>query len=52
MEVMSFHQVAQRLGLKGGQPRVANLPVAPTNTKKGDIQSAWTHRRDHLDVTV
>lgn len=29
VKIVSFHQVAQGLGLKGGQPRITNLPVTP-----------------------
>lgn len=32
MKIMSFHQVAQGLGLKGGQARITNLPVRPKKT--------------------
>lgn len=32
VKIMSFHQVAQGLRLKGSQPRITNLPVTPNTT--------------------
>ena len=51
MEVMSFHQVAQGLRLKGSETRITNLPVKPKKNKK-NRESAKKVSESFWDVTV